>query len=518
MVTEVALVAAGKIKKGEFTRIEGTALHALNEETLYFYLPATVKLSPYTEMTPFVQGALFAESALGKAYKLTIDVSAAGTPYDTRAGSQSGPQSVYGKNNEFVLFDGAGGMFSVFWQDYAKNKLYLTSLDTNLSVKNMALPVSSGVIGTCTTDPDGNLYYLTLGTGSDPVIQLVKTDSAGKLIKKRTLSNSQSEFNVYAFGDVVNLQYADGKLGMVLARTMQKSADGLNHQGSIAVVFDANDLSTLRNYGQNSGHSFNNRVIADGNNFITMTLGDNYPRGIVVHKVSDKSIEGKVVYTFKTAHGRDPSPYRKGENGKPLPAGKWSNDNYTYTDFGDIAKGDGGYGVLFASEKTADNALAKSQLNEPRNLGFVLLALDFQTKKQDSLIVSDEVVISKGTDSAEFGFYTFDGWFSKQQYRGVIWLTAYTDKNRDNAVSPKMVYLGGGRYLALWEKWTNNTFKNLCGCVFDEKGNLLIKETDLGALLRLGRGERIILSGSRVLWITASNSQLELNILELYSK
>ena len=83
-----------------------------------------------------------------------------------------------------------------------------------------------------------------------------------------------------------------------------------------------------------------------------------------MHAIDDAGKTGRVVYTFKTKHGAEPSPYRTGNDGRPLPPGRWSNDNLTYTELGGIAVGKEGYAVLFTSERTQDNALALDYLNE----------------------------------------------------------------------------------------------------------------------------------------------------------
>ena len=43
---------------------------------------------------------------------------------------------------------------------------------------------------------------------------------------------------------------------------MTKSTDGLNHQGAYAAVFDATTLKPIKQFGQTSGHSFANSLIA----------------------------------------------------------------------------------------------------------------------------------------------------------------------------------------------------------------------------------------------------------------
>merc|ERR1712032_925784 len=85
---------------------------------------------------------------------------------------------------------------------------------------------------------------------------------------------------------------------------MHKAPDGLNHQGGIAVVLDAETLSVVKNNGQTSGHSFENSLsVSESGEFVSVDLGDNFPRGVHLHKFDDNGMKSKVVYTFKTKHG-----------------------------------------------------------------------------------------------------------------------------------------------------------------------------------------------------------------------
>merc|ERR1719203_2623426 len=99
-----------------------------------------------------------------------------------------------------------------------------------------------------------------------------------------------------------------GLIGVVLSRTMTTASDGLNHQGAIAFVLDAATLDVLRNHGQTSGHSFGNSLLltSDGD-FLSMDLGDNYPRGIHLVSFNRDSKENFVPYSFKTKHGTSPT-------------------------------------------------------------------------------------------------------------------------------------------------------------------------------------------------------------------
>ena len=141
-----------------------------------------------------------------------------------------------------------------------------------------------------------------------------KVDAGGKLLASKKYDTGNKGLNIHAHdqpGGSLAWNPADNTLGLIIARTMTISSDGLNHQGAIAVVLDASDMSVIQNYGQTSGHSLGNSLhVASDGSFLGADLGDNYPRGIHLHNFS-KSVRrrGKVVYTFKTKHSTNKKQY-----------------------------------------------------------------------------------------------------------------------------------------------------------------------------------------------------------------
>jgi len=128
-----------------------------------------------------------------------------------------------------------------------------------------------------------------------------KVNSGGTVIASKVYDTRQSALNVYEFfqsGSSLAWDTTSNHLGWMLSRTMTKSGDGLNHQGCIAIIIDGNTLDIIANKGQTSGHSFNNFIDVDGTSsngdFVAVDLGDNFPRGINVHKLSASSKIGKV--------------------------------------------------------------------------------------------------------------------------------------------------------------------------------------------------------------------------------
>ena len=124
-----------------------------------------------------------------------------------------------------------------------------------------------------------------------------KVDSSGSQKAKTDYDTSKNGLNVHKFtpsGGSLVWNTGAGTLGWMLPRTMLQGSDGLNHQGCIAVILDDSSLAVIKNLGQTSGHSFANHMTADGSNFLAVDLGDNYPRGVHVHKLSTTSKSSKV--------------------------------------------------------------------------------------------------------------------------------------------------------------------------------------------------------------------------------
>lgn len=215
------------------------------------------------------------------------------------------------------------------------------------------------------------------------------------------------------------MAYKNGQVALFFARRLNKSKDGLNHQSGWAVLFDAKTLNVTKNFGQTSGHSFDNFLSTNtAGEFVGIDLGDNYPRGIHLHKFATSSdrIQDRVVYSFKTYHGtKGTSPA-----GRPYPRYdeistaqqtfyKWSNDNGTYTELGGVVEVSDGYLVIFAGEpdprgKSINNARATGEkFCDARNLGFVKVRKDYENAQSLQEAIISQGISEKGT------FYDFGG-------------------------------------------------------------------------------------------------------------
>jgi hypothetical protein len=395
-------------------------------------------------------------------------------------------------------------------------------------------------LAAATQDGKGNIYYLSIEKGDGAKrnrarkVRVYKVRPAGKLVKKRSLDASKKGLNIISFGsrynlpDVASMRYSQGKLGLMIGRTMLRSADGLNHQGGIALVLDAASLKLVKNHGQTSGHSFENVLVVDSRgNFAGIDLGDNYPRGVQIHVFDAGKKHSRVVYTFKTKHGtQSKSPAGRkyklysqiSNHGKKYY--RWSNDNRTYTELGGLVPGKSGYAVIFAGEAYKGRALAnqrsRNNLNDPRNIGFLRVRPDIRQIKGAGNVESDKLILSKGA-AEKGGFYTFGGTWSKQRNTGVIWLTGYSKRNRENASRVKAVGLRNDTALLIWEKWTPDRYVETHAMKIDRNGKILKGPVALGSQVRLNRRGDAWAIGNKV-YLLAGDSvtkSLELIVLKM---
>lgn len=301
--------------------------------------------------------------------------------------------------------------------------------------------------------------------------------------------------------------------------------DGLNHQGAIAVVFDASSLGVLRNHGQTSGHSFENQlIVGQSGEFIGVDLGDNYPRGVHLHKFDQSGINSRVVYTFKTEHGKESvspagvsyPPYHE-ISGHGETFYKWSNDNCNYTEIGGLVEVDSGIMVVFAGERSGlDNSRSSGLAYDPRNIGLVIVRKDFENVPanwEHPSYVSDELITSMSPYCHEGGFYTFQGAWSKQRVKGVVWITNFDDG--EHASRLKVAPLRDGHVLLLWEKW-GKRYQGTYMAKIRQDGSLVAGPTEISSRFRLNRrDETHVKPNGDVVFVQGDSSAktVEFNVL-----
>jgi hypothetical protein len=390
----------------------------------------------------------------------------------------------------------AAGEAGILWQDRSNKQIKITWIPASLG-EPRTVPLKGldgALLAAGCADARGNLYYLMIeGTAGDRVkaaIYLAGPD--GKPLREAPFDTAQNAHNVYSYGGrwVGSMAVNKDTVCLILPRTMHMGGDGLRHQGAIAVTFGL-DLSKPQNLGQTSGHSFGNLLtLSSKGEFLGLDLGDNYPRGVHLHRIDRASRSSRILFTYKTAHGttaRNGSPPYPEISGNGKTYYKWSNDNGTYTELGGLVEGRGSLSVVFATDRSPDGkVLDNSRIgvpNEPRDIAMLRIVKNFE-KAPDGMQVSDALMAGPvpGAKPETGGFFDFGGQWQAQRVTGVLWLTQYGPG--EAAHSPQLFARKDGTFTILWEK--TGPGAGLWALTVDETGRKHGDAVALGFPLALG--------------------------------
>jgi hypothetical protein len=519
-----------RIERRDFTPLPEIEVSSLRRPVTLVVAPAEAfpAMRRFGPVAEGVEGGVLLEDA---EFRLTqLNFAVAGDVYDTATGFPHGPDShanIYGRARRFfpVLHPERG--LGVVWQDRRDFRVQVSWLGRNLREhrQHRLMNIGRQELVAATIDDEGRVYYFTVQAGKSVgnvprKASLFKASPDGKMLMQSDPDTSKRGLNIKGYDrNSGSMAVSNGRLGLVFSRTMFNG-----HQGAIGLVFDCDDLRLIKHHGQTSGHSFDSCLQADSaGNFLGMDLGDNYPRGLHLHRFNDNHRRSKVVFTFKTEHARRPtgrglgSQRYRGISGPGMSFYRWSNDNCTYTELGGIAECEYGIAVVFAGEpapdgRAIDNHRSLGRHFDPRNIGMVVVRSDFEkVRGQNGKLVPPGLVRSAGI-SERGGFYDFGGKWKAQNNEGVIWLTDYTDKGTQNASRVKLATLPDESLLILWEVWTPREFVTTRMMRVDGTGRKLSDEIDLGRSVRLGRREDPVVDGWKVILVSGNGPECKLQV------
>ena len=385
------------------------------------------------------------------------------------------------------------------------------------------------------------------------ILNLVKMNGQGDKIWTKNLNTpeilKEPVFSPTTAG-TADLTFGNGNLTLIYAGNTLPDQNGIRHQTSNYLLVNAENGNSKKEHNGSISwrHSFDQRVIFDGKDFVILDLGDAgwyMPAGgIALNKISinnnqvemPKNAEGIFIYA------------RQSETA--------GNQNFSFISMGDIVLGKSGYGVLFTSEKTNRNQMRqgwKQPILEPRNVGFVHAVKDFEKVKDGYIksqyenranegntyvnytkssidlinITANIVDTRKGNPSAEAGGATIsrpDKPNLQFKQASVAWLTNYPiGQNFTSAERPKLIRLSENEYLAIWEEWTvqaqsNKTpqvsYKSTQAVIVDEYGNMLSSVKPVQARLNPSGADKLFLLDGKAAWLTSENNQWVLNTLD----
>jgi hypothetical protein len=324
-----------------------------------------------------------------------------------------------------------------------------------------------------------NSSYPPLNTYRSNIVRIVKLDPAGNVVFNIDLDIARHDY--YQSAEMIinpmvagSARLAVGGNEIALVHGNNTAPDwnigGARHQKALSTRLNATTGAVTRTSSVWVSHSFDQRLLFDGNGILEHHLGDAYPRYIV----------------FGRNHQSYPLFRIKGALGENLTATRLGNlalieNDPTYR-----------YLALFATESTPEpGSIGNNMINGPRNLAIV--RINGNDNSIDPSLPDTLTVTSAG-----------------QQYTNRLkWLTHYTEGSNTHAERPKLVGIGGGQYIVLWEEWLHtgaytDTFNGVYGMVIDSFGNIVRAATLITAQHHLPRGDDAFLLGNRLAWVTGN--------------
>jgi hypothetical protein len=279
-----------------------------------------------------------------------------------------------------------------------------------------------------TKDGDGNYYFFYARPEDKKDVEnlaVVKYDSLGQKLK--TFRLKAGELNaLYVPPEQNSIEVSGNRCAVFFGRNMfVNPSDGINHGGSTGFVIDKNSFERLNEPVQNISHSMGRYLLPTDGGFVFVDHCDTKVapnRAFTFSKIADNvSIRRKTAFQFKLG----------------------TRPQQTFARMAGLAQTHSGY--LFAGAYEKSDAVSIAH-NDSRNL-FVL---------------------------------TMDN--SLGNIGNPIWITDYTDKRTENVGSPKIVGLGDGRILLMWELMGYGYYRSAYMAIIDETGKRLTDIRELPAV------------------------------------
>lgn len=294
--------------------------------------------------------------------------------------------------------------------EYVKDKVYAETYSSDRKLLDQKkilaeLPLFGGFYA------GKNNYFLVFGQGnpkeddSVEVIRVVKYDKEWNRQGAASLygANTLTPFNAGS----LRMTESGDMLYVRTCHTMYKSSDGLNHQANLTFSVRTTDmkitdqLSSIWNIsGGYVSHSFNQRIITDGEDLVAADHGDAYPRSVVLVKYAGKA--GKEEFTGYC------------DSVDVLPIQGQIGANNTGVSLGGLEASDTAY--LVAGNSVAQDSAEKYNASGVRNI-FVT-----STRKNN---------------------FTQEG-------TTVHWITNYDSKNNVVVSTPQLVKVNNNKFLLMW--------------------------------------------------------------------
>lgn len=431
------------------------------------------------------------------------------TPFDVDREDLGGPgdwDPQYGKLPEIVVAPGEGRLdvalrsfepegvtrtFVLRFEDAGAGLELVRALEApslGLLLGFVAAPDGGFYYATATDDLDVSEFYPENGQHRANVIRVYRVGPTGEILFDVDLDLMRHEADEAA-EPIVNpgvassarLGLAGDQLALVHGNNTEPDPNigGARHQKAVTTILDATTGTITAVSSLWCSHSFDQRYLAVGDDLYELHLGDAYPRQIVVTRLRD-AVAGAAIGLYGP----------KGETGA----------NNTFTRLGGIAAidegaGAGGFLIAFASERSGE---VEALVNGSRDLALVRTLPDFASG--DPAMALDP---SFGTT-----FEVVSG--GATQTNRVLWLTDHHDTapGMRHVERPKLLALGGGEFLLLWEQWAYDgaasSFEGTFAMRVDGDGTALAPAAQV-ATSHLPRGDDAFVYEGEGCWLSGDS-------------
>lgn len=480
---------------------------------------------------------------------LLLSSGAKSTPAAFDAASSLSEQLGFNGSPPQIVGTATGDSLTFTWQiSDARNPvsskiIHLTRTQSSYTKaweKQLPLP---RLVGMCS---DGSNFYIVSGASEDlsadattrgfrsNVLIMTKLDSSGNQVWQRDLNNADylgnnpdsAVFSPMTAGTGA-VSYGVGKVIVALAsNTVPDPQGSFRHQRAQYFVVSADGTGFKAASETSWRHSFDQRLVFDGQDFIFMDLADAgwyMPgAGITVRKIRP------------TASGADFIGDQENKQGTYIYARQAetaNNQNFAFTSLGDLEIGAQGYVALFTSETNNPSATRngwEAPVTEPRNLGFVHVTRAFETVREgrwDAMETRGNTIIQNGDPIAiKITRSVVDSNGPSATFQrpgnpnktftqtGIVWLTRLPSGM--SAERPKMIKLANNAYLTLWEEWsysgTQLAHHATKSMIISEQGQILLGPISLNARLNPSGADRLFLLDGKAAWIVAEAGKFNL--------
>ncbi|PTO95428.1 hypothetical protein CWO17_23460, partial [Vibrio sp. 10N.286.45.A3] len=407
-----------------------------------------------------------------------------------------------------------GSKDGVVWQDRTSMALYYSEFNSDgTHNRTITLPNAfNEILLSAAGNGSGDIVYgiAAIGGSADKdepsAVRLVRYNLDTESVTiNQTVDTSREELDVYGIASKLypsRISWSGDMIGLNIVRYYTRMADGANHQGGTLSVYDADTLDAVKHWGQVGGHQFDNSTMIDSQgNFVSLTIGDNYPRGIDLTQWNRTSRSGQVLMRFKTEHGTDPRGGNYGEyteiSTDTTTYYKWSNDTQIYSELGGVVEMDDRFISFMSSERGLDNLLTARGHNLARNL--VAVSTGKNTSENRYLTFGEY-------ESAEY--YTFSGGYAKQEHQNLVWLTDFKGIQQ-NISRLKALKLADNIILLLMEIHTYDGYDHSAYMMVNKDLQVLVPITRMHEDIIFNRSHDLLVENGVAYGYSSANGKLQ---------